>query len=56
MKPCPDGATAFVLSGGGSLGAVQVGRAEIATQEWLANDSHDPDPRWALLPHRHHIN
>jgi NTE family protein len=45
---CPLATTSYDFSRSAEL----ITRAEQATRQWLAGDR-DPDPRWALLPHRH---
>jgi NTE family protein len=47
---CPLGVSTYDFSRTREL----IDRAHAATRDWLANGNHDPDPRWALLPHRHH--
>ena len=46
---CPLGVSSYDFSRTREL----IDRAQAATLAWLDEDAHDPDPRWALLPHRH---
>ena len=46
---CPLGVSTYDFSRTREL----IGRAHAATRDWIEDASPDPDPRWALLPHRH---
>ena len=47
---CPLGVSTYDFSRTREL----IDRSHAATREWLDDDARNPDPRWALLPHRHH--
>lgn len=46
---CPLGVSTYDFSRTREL----IDRAHAATRDWLDDDARNPDPRWALLPHRH---